>query len=72
MFPMTDIKFGPRERIRESTWLICEAARVLCELGEQLGEDEKDELLHLMQAQAERLSSAVGKALENERQPAGC
>ena len=72
MLSMTDIRFGPKERIRESTWLICEAARVLCELGERLGDDERDELLHVMQLQAKRLSSAVGKVLENKPHTASC
>ncbi len=66
MFSMTDVQLGPREAIRESIWAVCEAARVLCAKGQDLPGEQKDELLRIMLAQSERLTSSLQMALGEE------
>lgn len=72
MFCMTDIKYGARESVRESTWLICEAAKVLCELGSNLNERDQDELLNVLRDQAERLSDSISDLLAEKSRQEAC
>lgn len=67
MLFMTHVQYGTRESLRERAWIVGEAARMLRELGTRLREEDRSELLKIIQSQAQLLQDSLDGKTSSDR-----